>query len=306
MTIEIENPTYTTEVFQLNKFPNSGPPREQVGVTTYFLQVENKNLPDVFYDGGQVAVQKILTEEDPLEPGSFKKIVEETPIKFVGVSSSYTRYDADSQTTTSYSYVQIDGELTGYGDAVSPAEDGVITKNITLAFRPVSATYRGGSVTRRRKLYRWNPYPLYLVAKLTDKAGINNISVKETIGDFTRTVAPKLYFGKNCNTTVPNLGGSVRGDAPTHFQELERLSSAEVDVQNQQLIREPYEVIDTFYVGANESTTVDMTKVFGADRQVITPDNKNLEATFLIAKKLDATNSSPLGIIESSLNFKEQ
>ena len=303
---EIENPTYTTEVFQLNRFPNSGPPRVQVGVTTYFLQVENKNLPDVFYDGGQVAVQKILTEEDPLEPGSFKKIVEETPVKFVGVSSSYTRYDPDSQTTTSYSYVQIDGELTGYGDAVSPAEDGVITKNITLAFRPVSATYRGDGVTRKRKLYKWNPYPLYLVAKMTDKAGINNISVKETIGDFTRTVAPKLYFGKNCNTTVPNLGGSVRGDAPTHFQELERLSSAQVDVQNQQLIREPYEVIDTFYVGANESTTVDMTKVFGADRQVITPDNKNLEATFLIARKLDATNAKPLGIIESSLNFKEQ
>ena len=305
ITFEIENPTYTTEVFQLNKFPNSGPPREQVGVTTYFLQVENKNLPDVFYDGGQVAVQKTLTEIDPLT-GTNKQIVDETPIKFVGVSSSYTRYDADSQTTTSYSYIQIDGELTGYGDAVSPAEDGVITKNITLAFRPVQATYRGDGITRKRKLYKWNPYPLYLVAKMTDKAGINNISVKETIGDFTRTVAPKLYFGKNCNTTVPNLGGSVRGDAPTHFQELERLSSAEVDVQNQQLIREPYEVIDTFYVGANESKTIDMTKVFGPDRQVITPDNNNVESTFLIARKLDATNAKPLGTIESSLNFKEQ
>ena len=145
-----------------------------------------------------------------------------------------------------------------------------------------------------------------MVAKLTDKAGINNITVKETIGDFTRTVAPKLYFGKNCNTTVPNLGGSVRGDAPTHYKELERLSSSEVDVQNQQLIREPYEVIDTFYVGANESKTIDMTKVFGPDRQVITPDNNNVESTFLIAKKLDATNSSPLGTIETSLNFKEQ
>ena len=102
------------------------------------------------------------------------------------------------------------------------------------------------------------------------------------------------------------MGGSVRGDAPTHYKELERLSSSEVDVQNQQLIREPYEVIDSFYVGANESKTIDMTKVFGPDRQVITPDNKNLEATFLIAKKLDATNAKPLGIIESSLNFKEQ
>ena len=305
ITFEVENPTYTTEVFQLDKFPNSGPPRVQVGVTTYFLQVENKNLPDVFYDGGQVAVQKTLTEIDPLT-GNNKKVVEETPVRFVGVSSSYSKFDSNTQSTISYNYIQIDGELTGYGEAVSPADDGVITKNITLAFRPVRATYRGEGVVRRRKLYKWNPYPLYLVAKLTDKAGINNISVKETIGDFTRTVAPKLYFGKNCNTTVPNLGGSVRGDAPTHFQELERLSSAEVDIQNQQLIREPYEVIDTFYVGANESKTIDMSKVFGPDRQVITPDNNNLESTFLIARKLDATNAKPLGSIESSLNFKEQ
>ena len=77
-------------------------------------------------------------------------------------------------------------------------------------------------------------------------------------------------------------------------------------MQNQQRIREPYEVIDTFYVGANESKTIDMTKVFGPDRQVITPDNNNVESTFLIARKLDATDSSPLGTIESSLNFKEQ
>ena len=102
------------------------------------------------------------------------------------------------------------------------------------------------------------------------------------------------------------MGGSVRGDAPTHFQELERLSSAEVDIQNQQTIREPYEVIDTFYVGANDSKTIDMSSIFGPDRQVITPDNNNLESTFLIAKKLDATNAKPLGSIESSLNFKEQ
>ena len=306
ITFEIENPTYTTEVYQLNKFPNSGPPRQQVGVTTYFLQVENKSLPNIFYDGGQVAVQKILSEIDPLT-GTNKRIVEETPVRFVGITSSYSRYDSNTQTTISYSYIQIDGELTGYGEAVSPADDGVITKNITLAFRPVTASYASdGGVYRSRKLYKWVPYPLYLVAKLTDKAGINNISVKETIGDFTRTVAPRLYYGKNCNTTVPNLGGSVRGDAPTHYKELERLSSAEVDVQNQQLIREPYEVIDTFYVGAGQSKTVDMTKVFGPDRQVITPDNNNVESTFLIARKLDATNSSPLGTIESSLNFKEQ
>jgi hypothetical protein len=45
-----------------------------------------------------------------------------------------------------------------------------------------------------------------------------------------------------------------------------------------------------------------MSKVFGADRRVITPDNNNLEATFVVARKINPGSGS----IETSLNFKEQ
>ena len=67
---------------------------------------------------------------------------------------------------------------------------------------------------------------------------------------------------------------------------MDRLSSARVDTQNEQNLR-PGIVKDTIFVGANETTQVDMGKVFGQDRNVITPDN-NTSAVFFTAKKIDS------------------
>ena len=49
-----------------------------------------------------------------------------------------------------------------------------------------------------------------------------------------------------------------------------------------------------------------MTKIFGVDRNVIAPDNLNLEATFLTAKKIDGANTNNTGNIQLTLNYKEQ
>ena len=49
---------------------------------------------------------------------------------------------------------------------------------------------------------------------------------------------------------------------------------------------------------------IDLSKIFGADRSVITPDNQNVEATFLTASIVGG--GSTTGSIETSLNFKEQ
>ena len=54
----------------------------------------------------------------------------------------------------------------------------------------------------------------------------------------------------------------------------------------------------------NETKEVDMTRIFGADRNVITPENQNIEATFITVKEISSGKTS--GEIQSSLNFKEQ
>ena len=95
---------------------------------------------------------------------------------------------------------------------------------------------------------------------------------------------------------------NIIGTPPTNFRSLDRLSSARVDTQNEQNLR-PGIVKDTIFVGANETTQVDMGKIFGQDRNVITPDNNNTSAVFFTAKKIDSGAS---GTMEASISYKEQ
>ena len=106
---------------------------------------------------------------------------------------------------------------------------------------------------------------------------------------------------------IDNAGGNadITGRPPTNFKSVKRLSSSAVDTQNEQKLR-PSVTKDIFYVGKNSTKQIDMTKIFGIDRNVITPDNLNLEATFLTAKKLDGDNVNNTGNIQLTLNYKEQ
>ena len=211
------------------------------------------------------------------------EIVTVTNSKFVGVTSSYTNTQGNK-----FSYIEISQTL------------GSVGSNFTILIRPVSIT---GTTISKQKLYNYNPWPLYLVAKLKDNAAINNISVKETIGDFQRSISPKWYVD-NCTVTTAGGNADPTGAAPTNFREIDRTSSALIDIQNDQTLR-PYIERDTLYVGANSTESINMRKIFGPDRSVITPDNNNIEATFIIAKKIDG-NPGDIGTIEASINFKEQ
>jgi hypothetical protein len=125
--------------------------------------------------------------------------------------------------------------------------------------------------------------------------------MKETTGGFQRTIAPRLYkYGANSNVILTNTDNFAT--PPTNFEEVTRLSSAVIDVQNRQTLR-PTTSVDTVYIGADQTLEVDMSKTFGQDRNVITPDNQNIEATFLVARKLDSTANNT---IEATLNYKEQ
>jgi hypothetical protein len=115
-------------------------------------------------------------------------------------------------------------------------------------------------------------------------------------------MSPKWYVNDKCTVTNANGNADTTGVAPTNFQEVSRSSSALIDIQNEQTLR-PFTERDTFYIGANSSETISMKKVFGVDRNVVTPDNNNIEATFIVARKMDGPGT---GNIEVSLNYKEQ
>ena len=262
ISIEVQEPTEIQNAVQYGENPQTG---ENDG--SYYIEIPG-SFPSISYDGGQIAFQYEGTTYTP-------------NITYVGEPvGPYSKNDS------SFSYIKISEEITE-------------SNNFSLLLRPVILT--GTGEVNSGKLFNYNPYPLYLVAKLQDNAQINNITVKETLGNFQRTITPKWY--KYDNVSIELYGGKTDNAAtpPTNFIEIDRLSSALIDTQNNSQLR-PSTTRDTLYIGENDTKSINMSKVFGADRRVITPDNNNLEATFIVAKKINAGSGS----IETSLNFKEQ
>ena len=243
----------------------------QTGINTdgsYYIEIPESFDTSLSYDGGQIAFE-------------FNGVTYTPNITYVEEPvEPYLRNNSF------FSYIKISEEISE-------------SNNFSLLLRPVILT--GTGEINSGKLFNYNPFPLYLVAKLKDNSQINNITVKETVGNFQRTITPKWY--KYDNTSIELYGGKTDNAAtsPTNFTEINRLSSALIDTQNNSQLR-PSTTRDVLYVGANNTKSINMSKVFGADRRVITPDNNNIEATFIVARKINAGSGS----IETSFNFKEQ
>lgn len=263
VTVDVNDPIEIAGAVEYASNPETGAVDGNV-----YIQIPG-SFPQLNYDGGQVALKNPAGE------------IITTGLTYVGepVGPYFSG-------TNSFSHIQISGS-TGLA-------------NFSLLLRPVVLT--GNGSVNSGKLFNYNPFPLYLVAKLKDNAQINNISVVETIGTFQRTISPKWYVNSSASIDLYSGKTDNSGTAPTNFLEIDRLSSALIDTQNDQQLR-PSVLRDVLYIGANQTTSIDMGKVFGQDRRVITPDNNNLEATFIVAKKIDSGSS---GTVQTSLNFKEQ
>ena len=276
---EIQDPQRVTEVTLISGSEPGG--RSGTG---HYLQVSG-SLPAVEYDGGQVTIEDASGE------------AETTNKKFVGEVKTYM-FGGEQ-----YSYIEIDGPIT---PPTSP---------FVVLLRPIKMTTGDGQT--KTKLYNFDPYPLFFVAKMSDNSDINNLTIKETSGEFVKTSSPKLFVSNVSNNTatltwsgsgevtLADNNTSNTASAPTNFKGEDRLSGSEIDNQNIQNIRTGV-LRDTFYVGQKDqqiSEDIDMTKVFGTDRRVIAPDRNNVEATFLTAKKIDP---GATGEIQVTLNYKEQ
>ena len=253
------------------------------GLSGNFLQKTGTFSASINFSGGQVAVKDIYDNVILPVDGSGD------PITFI--SEQVTYQDAEDNNV---SFIEISADITGAG---------IPAANISLVIRPLRLV---SSVHDTTRIYNFNPYPLYFVAKLGDNAVINNISVKEEIGTFTRTLSP--VFAVTPNVTVDRYDNIAESDGspPTNFKEVNRLSSALIDVQNTQQLR-PSVLKDVFYVGENDSKTIDMTRTFGPDRTAITPNLVNTEATFFTAKTFkDSNDQNTSGTIEMGINYGEQ
>ena len=236
------------------------------------------------YDGGQVAYT-VPGSSDPLE------IFLDDFSKFKGELKSVT--DNSVTPPQEIEYVELTRGLANH-------QAGTV---INLAIRRVNiSTEFSNQENNKTKLFKYDVFPLYPVIKLKDYGELNNISIKEKIGETQVTVAPK-FLVNNCE--VNRYGGLANNDStpPTNFKSVGNLSGAEFDNQNKSKIRD-FVQKDVFFVGRDQTTSFDMSKVFSQDKEVITPDLNNAESTFIIASKIDVPSQE--GIIQASINFKEQ
>ena len=267
ISIDVQDPTEIQNAVQFAVNPET-----EVNDGSYYIQIPD-TFPSVSYDGGQVAYKINETE---YTTGNIKYVGE--PI------GPYIKNDS------SFSYIEISAQITQ-------------SNNFSILLRPVTLTANSDDIVlvNSGKVFNYNPFPLYLVAKLKDNSQINNITIKETVGTFQRTITPKWYTYDNVSIELYDGKADNASTSPTNFKEIDRLSSALIDTQNNCQLR-PVTTRDTLYVGENDTQSINMSKVFGADRSVITPDNNNIEATFVVARKINSGS----GNIETSLNFKEQ
>ena len=277
LTFTVMDPFEITEISQVEGNPKPG----ESDRNFYLVKPPGLPFPDFVseFDEGQVAV---------LQGG----IPAANPAKFVGVVTSYTVPESDETFGgQKVQYIQITQSL---GTSFESGQ-------FSIFVRPLKV--EGTVMPTKTKLYNFEPWPFYLTGNMRDNSVINNITVKETVGNFTRTITPKLYVQDgSIEVTDANGQAQLLGEAPPHYKEVSRLSSASFDNQNEQTLR-PGIIRDTFYVGNNDSQVVDMSKIFNVDRDTITPDNQNLESTFFVAEKIDEGTA---GQIEATVIYTEQ
>jgi hypothetical protein len=173
------------------------------------------------------------------------------------------------------------------------------------------------------KSFDYNPFPLYFFYEFRDNCRINGSTILER-SQVDNTYNPG-WIGSpsvtisNSNIEVGEIGrtGFTTGDfdsTPPNFTSENRLSSALIDKQSTAQLR-PYEVIDRFYVGGNvgipgdpsddqfQTKSLDLSMIFGQQRETITPDLLNTTAYFFIASSKEEGTST---VVSGTLNYIEQ
>ena len=181
------------------------------------------------------------------------------------------------------------------------------------------ASYTGGG--NNQAVFDFDAFPLYAFFKLRDGSQIraaelhdidelNNLSTqnprwkrnfdqvidKET-GNFDgvdRTTYGLPATLETGQLNVNGVGDSIQQSnipdddvVPAAFQQVSRLSSANIDTQGESILR-PGGRQTTLYIN-NETKYFDLEDVFGFDRKVLTPDVVNTEAMFIVGRAIGNT-----------------
>ena len=196
----------------------------------------------------------------------------------------------------------------------------------------VPDSYTGGG--NNQSVFDFDAFPLYAFFKFRDGAYIRGAElhdIDELNNLSTQNPQWKRNFDQNINTTtgqidpvdrttyglassletgqldVNGVGDTIQSSnipsddvVPAAFQQVSRLSSANIDTQGESILR-PGARLTTLYIN-NETKYFDLEDVFGFDRKVLTPDVVNTEAMFIVGRAIGNTAVD----IEVNVTYVEQ
>ena len=230
----------------------------------------------------------------------------------------------DTTNNKDYCYVNGDPSVNISGKDLSDI-DYVQTKTVTLQSDwQLKAYNENGSIRFGSHLWnitrgtKFNIQPLYLVFGMTDNAKINNIYVEEITQSNVSTFTPDYLFTQDGtdgrSIQEVSVAGESNVNSPAAFGSDKRLSGIRFDSTLTQPLR-PGNKVYSFYVGANQPTTIDLSNVFNFDRKTLTTGLVNDTAYYITATGEIQDQEQPDGSIESvrvggdieiSLTVKEQ
>ena len=150
-----------------------------------------------------------------------------------------------------------------------------------------------------RKIFSFNPKPLYLVLQFRDNCKVNNVSVTEYFSNSTRSFSP--FWIVNDLVDVINSGGSQQGLPAEDYKSKNRLESIGVTTGLTQPLR-PGVVKDSFYISEGKNKEISLDSIYGPDRTTLSTGLLNTKATFFTARSVENNN---INLVDFNVVTKE-
>ena len=195
-----------------------------------------------------------------------------------------------------------------YAEMATQAE---IASDFTLNLTYVELNYPVGdselNIESKRKLFRFNPFPLYLVVQMTDRVKVNSLNIKQIYTNSQQTIAPNWLHTDG--VVLDNVKGkAVLDSLPENFISKHNLDATSFDITSNRSLRdEIQEVKASFYIGAKDeakTTKIDLNSIYGYDKSIITQDLLGVDAVFITSRNI--VNGGNPNNTQITLNVSEQ
>jgi hypothetical protein len=160
----------------------------------------------------------------------------------------------------------------------------------------------------KRKLFRFNPFPLYLVVQMTDRVKVNSLNIKQIYTNTQQTIAPNWLHTDGVVLDTVNGKATLVDSLPENFTSKHNLDATSFDITSNRSLRDEIQQIKaSFYIGTSgesRTTNIDLNSIYGYEKSIITQDLLGVDAVFITSR--DIEDGPEANNTQITLNLSEQ